>query len=177
MQSLTTNNAANITITDNEGWPQAVISLTNGWRFAYRHSMVNGYYSPQVLFAVDNSSLRIKALQGKWNLSQGRAVEAVKTTLAKPGFATNNVHRDFPPEVTHAQGDFKQTIPRYFFEWNFENAAKDDLQSKIAAEVNADNGRGESLYYDDKAYGDGRPAVTAPISLGHGYPHRQMQQP
>ena len=66
---------------------------------------------------------------------------------------------------------------RFKDKWNFENADKTDLQSKAAAEVNADNGHVESLYYDDKAYWDARPAVTAPISLVHGYPHRQMQQP
>ena len=174
---LTTNNVATVSIVDNEGWPHAVISLTNGWRFIYRHAMVNGYYSPNVLFAVDAPSLRIKPLQGPWHLSEGQAIEAVKTTLAKLNFATNNIHMDFAPEVTYAQGDYKKTIPRYFFTWDFENAAKDDLQSKVAAEVNADNGHVESLYYDDKAYWGERPAVTAPISLGHGYPHRQMQQP
>ena len=174
---LTTNNVANITITDNEGWPHAVISLTNGWRFIYRHAMVNGYYSPNVLFAVDNPSMRIKAFQGKWNLSEGQAIRAVKQTLAKLGFATNNVHMDFEPTVTYAQGDYQKTIPRLFLSWDFENAAKDDLQSKVEAEVNADDGHVESLYYDDKAYWGARPAVTAPISLAHSYPHIEMKQP
>jgi len=174
---LTTNNVANIAITDNEGWPHAEISLTNGWRFIYRHAMVNGYYSPYVLFSVDSPNMRIKAFQGKWNISEGQAIEAVKQTPAKLGFATNNVHMDFAPTVTYAQGDYQKTIPRYFFSWNFENAAKDDLQSKVEAEVNADDGHVESLYYDDKAYWGARPAVTAPISLGHGDPHIEMKQP
>jgi hypothetical protein len=174
---LTTNNVANITITDNEGWPHAEISLTNGWRFIYRHAMVNGYYSPHVLFSVDSPNMRIKAFQGKWNISEGQAIEAVRLTLAKLGFATNNVHMGFAPTVTYAQGDYQKTIPRYFFSWNFENAAKDDLQSKVEAEVNADDGHVESLYYDDKVYWGARPAVTAPISLGHGYPHIEMKQP
>jgi len=174
---LTTNNVALIAIHDNEGWPHAEISLTNGWRFIYRHAMVNGYYSPHVLFAVDTPSLRINDFQGKWNLSEGQAIDEVKQTLAKLDFATNNVHMDFAPTVTHAQGDYQKTIPRLFLSWLFEDAAKDDLQSKVEAEVNADNGRVESLYYDDKAYWAGRPAVTAPISLGHGYPHPEMKQP
>ena len=113
----------------------------------------------------------------KWNLSESQAIDAAKHALAKLGFPTNNIHMDFAPEVTYAPGDYQKIIPRYFFEWNFENADKTDLQSKVAAEVNADNGHVESLYYDDKAYWGGRPAVTVPISLGHGYPHRQMQQP
>jgi hypothetical protein len=175
--SLSTNNVAKISIVDNEGWPHSVISLTNGWRFIYRHAMVNGYYSPSVLFSVESPNLRVANFVGKWNLSQAQAIDVAKHMLAKLGFATNNIHMDFAPYVTYAQGDFQKTIPRFFFEWNFENAAKDDLQSKVAAEVNADNGHVESLYYDDKAFWGGRPAVTVPISNAHGYPKMEMKLP
>ena len=47
----------------------------------------------------------------------------------------------------------------------YENATQDDLQSKVEAEVNADNGKLESLYYDDKAYWESRPPIDVPISI------------
>jgi hypothetical protein len=35
----------------------------------------------------------------------------------------------------------------------------------LEAEVNADSGKLESLYYDDKAYWGSRPPIDAPISI------------
>ena len=81
---------------------------------------------------------------------------------------------DFAPNVIYAAGDFRKSIPRYFFEWHYENATHDDLQSKVEAEVNADNGRLESLYYDDKAYWGSRPAIDVPISSEN--PNSQTEQ-
>jgi len=72
---------------------------------------------------------------------------------------------DFAPNVIYAAGDFRKSIPRLFFEWHYESKANDDLQSKIEAEVNADTGKLESLYYDDKAYWGSRPRIDVPISL------------
>jgi hypothetical protein len=72
---------------------------------------------------------------------------------------------DFSPRINYATGDFQKIIPRYYFEWFYENVTHDDLQSKVEAEVNADTGTVESLYYDDKAYWDSRPPIDVPISI------------
>jgi nitrogen fixation protein len=162
---LTTNNVARVEIHDNGGWPHCEIILTNGWRFTYRHCMVNGNYAPDVFVTTDNHPFHLKEFEGKWNLTTNQAIKLVKTTLAKLDFPTNNIHMDFAPNIIYPAGDFRKIIPRYFFEWNYENAAHDDLQSKVEAEVNADNGELESLYYDDKAYWDCRPPIDVPISL------------
>jgi hypothetical protein len=162
---LTTNNVARVEIEDNGGWPHCEITLTNGWRFIYRHTMVNGYYAPDVFVSNDNRPFHVREFEGKWNLTTNQAIELVKKTLAKLNYPTNNIHMDFAPNIIYAAGDFKKIIPRCFFEWNYENAAYDDLQSKVEAEVNADNGKLESLYYDDKAYWGSRPPIDAPISI------------
>jgi nitrogen fixation protein len=162
---LTTNNVARVEIHDNEGWPHAEIVLTNGWRFIYRHTMVNGYYAPDVFVSTGNHPFHIREFEGKWKLTTNQAIELVKKTLAKLNYPTNNIHMDFAPNIIYAAGDFKKIIPRYFFEWYYENAAHDDLQSRVEAEVNADNGKLESLYYDDKAYWGSRPPIDAPISI------------
>jgi hypothetical protein len=162
---LTTNNVARVEIEDNGGWPHCEITLTNGWRFIYRHTMVNGYYAPDVFVSNDNRPFHIREFEGKWNLTTNQAIELVKKTLAKLNYPTNKIHMDFAPNVIYAAGDFKKIIPRYFFEWNYEIAVHDDLQSKVEAEVNADNGKLESLYYDDKAYWGSRPPIEAPISI------------
>jgi hypothetical protein len=164
-RSLTTNNVAKVEIHNNGGWPHCEIWLTNGWRFIYRHCMVNGYYAPDVFVTTDNRPFHLKEFEGKWNLTTNQAIELVKRTVAKLNFPTNNIHMDFAPNIIYAAGDFKKIIPRYSFEWYYENAAHDDLQSKVEAEVNADNGMLESLYYDDKAYWNCRPPIDVPISL------------
>lgn len=162
---LTTNNVARAEIHDNEGWPHAEIELTNGWRFVYRHTMVNGYYAPDNLFASDNRPIHIEEFEGKWNLTTNQAIELVRKTLTKLDYPTNNIHMDFAPNIIPPAGDFKKIIPRYFFEWYYENAAHDDLQSRLEAEVDANSGKLESFYYDDKAYWGSRPPIDVPISI------------
>jgi hypothetical protein len=161
---LTTNNVARIKIHNNGGWPHSEIWLTNGWKFIYRHAMVNGYYSPEVFNSIDFHPFHLQSFEGKWNLSEEQAINLVKQQLAKLGYSTNNVHMDFAPDVILPAGYFKKIIPRYLFEWDFWNAAHDDLQSKVEAEVNADTGTVASLYYDDKTYWNNRPPIHVPIS-------------
>jgi hypothetical protein len=162
---LTTNNVALVEIHDNGGWPHAEITLTNGWRFIYRHTMVNGFYAPDAFVTSVGHPVHVKEFEGKWNLTTNQAVDLVKRTLAKLDFPTNNIHLDFAPNTIFPAGEFKKIIPRYFFEWFYENAARDDLLSKVEAEVNAASGKLESLYYDDKAYWGSRPPIDAPISI------------
>jgi hypothetical protein len=164
-QPLSTNNVARVEIHNNEGWPHAEVTLTNGWRFVYRHSMVNGFYSPNVLVSTGYRPYRANDFQGNWNLTTNQSIKLVREALAKLNYPTNNIHLDFPPNVICAAGEFKKTIPRLFFEWDYESPAHDDLQSKVEAEVNADKGKLESLYYDDKSFWDGRPAIDVPISV------------
>lgn len=163
---LTTNVVSTVGIYNNGGWPHCEIKLTNGWRFVYRHCMVNGYYAPTTFFDNQDRPFHVKDFDGKWNLNTNQAIELVKKTLAKLNYPTNNIHMGFAPTILYAAGDFRKIIPRYFFWWNYLNAAHDDLQSKVEAEVNADTGKLESLYYDDKAYWDCRPPIDAPISTG-----------
>jgi hypothetical protein len=161
---LTTNDVARIKIHNNGGWPHSEIWLTNGWKFIYRHTMVNGYYSPNIFNSTDFHPFHLQNFEGKWNLNEEQAINLVKRQLAKLDYSTNNIHMDFPPNVIFPAGYFKKIIPRYFFEWDYLDAAR-DLQSKVEAEVNADNGTVESLYYDDKVYWSNRPPIDVPISV------------
>lgn len=169
---LTTNNVARVRVTDNGGWPDCDVILTNGWRFVYRHTMVNGYFSPNVLMTDNHFHvLHLKGLEGQWKLTTNQAIELVKMTLAKMNYPTNNIHMDFAPEIHYPPGVFSGIIPHYAFEWDYyRDTAHEDLQSMIEAEVNADNGKLESLYYDDKAYWNSRPPIDVPISTGK-YPN------
>lgn len=159
---LTTNNVAKIAIYDNGGWPHCEIELTNGWRFIYRHTMVNGYYAPDNFFDSDNRKIHISDFEGKWNLTTNQAVEVVRQAMTKLDYPTNNVHMDFAPSVYKASVA-TQHIPRLRFEWYY--SVQDELQSRLEAEVNMDNGKLESLYYDDKAYWNSRPPIDVPISV------------
>ncbi len=160
---LTTNNVAKVEAYNNDGWPHCEIWLTNGWRFIYRHTMVNGYYEPDNFFDSDNRKIHISDFAGKWNLTTNQAIEVVRQAMAKLDYPTNNVHMDFAPSVYKASVATQQ-IPRLRFEWYY--SVQDDLQSRMEAEINADSGKLESLYYDDKAYWGSRPPIDVPISAG-----------
>jgi nitrogen fixation protein len=168
-KALTTSNVARIEVHNNEGWPHAEVTLTNGWRFVYRHTMVNGYYAPDNFFDSDNRKIHIRDFEGKWNLTTNQAIEVVRKAISKLNYPTNNVHMDFAPTVYPASVD-KEHIPRLRFEWYY--SVHDELQSRLEAEVNTESGKLESLYYDDKAYWGSRPPIDVPITLSNktGYP-------
>lgn len=170
-RSLTTNHVARFELHDNGGWPHCELELTNGWRFIYRNSMVNGYYAPDNLFNSDRRPILIKQFLGKWNMTEQEAIELIRRTIAKLNYPTNLVLMGFKPHVT------KPTlpgIPRYSIYWWAENAAHDDLQCKVEAEVDADKRELKSLYYDHVAYWNHPPPVDVPISLR---PARATNQP
>jgi len=159
---LTTNHVARIEIHNNEGWPHAEIWLTNGWHFIYRHTMVNGYDTPNNLFASDDRKIRIKDFQGKWNLTTNQAIEIVRQALKKLDYSTNHIHLADAKAFVFTAAVNQAHIPRIKLEWYYE--PNDDLQSRLEAEVNTDSGKLESLYYDDKAYWSSRPPIDVPIS-------------
>jgi hypothetical protein len=160
---LTTNNVARVEIHNNEGWPHAEIELTNGWRFIYRHTMVNGYYAPDNLFASDKRKIRISEFEGRWNLTTNQAVEIVRQAIKKLNYATNHIHIEDAKTFIHGAAVDKAHIPRLNFEWYYQPDGS--LQSRLEAEVNMENGKLESLYYDDKAYWNSRPPIDVPISI------------
>jgi hypothetical protein len=166
---LTTNHVARFFVADNGGWPHCEIELTNGWRFIFRNSMVNGYYSPDNLFSsgrrgdVAQRKLLIKDFVGKWRTTEPEAAAIVKHTLAKLNYPTNQIHMDFQPEVRKPA---VPNIPRYFISWRYKPTPDaDDIQSKVEAEVDAATGELKSLYYDDKTYWNHPPPINLPISL------------
>jgi hypothetical protein len=159
---LTTNQVARFHVSDNGGWPHSELELTNGWRFIYRNSMVNGFYSPDNFFDSDWRPILIKDFVGKTNLTEAQAIALVKRALAKLNYPTNLVHMDFKPKVLkpHVLG-----IPRCEFWWNLENEAHDDLISKLEAEVDMEKGEIKSLYFDNPAFWHHPPPIDVPISL------------
>lgn len=159
---LTTNHAVRFELHDNGGWPHAELELTNGWRFIYRNSMVNGYYAPDNLFSSDRRPKLLKDLVGKWNMTEAEAIELIRRTLAKLNYPTNLVLMDFQPRVSQPA---LPGIPRYWIYWWAENDAHDDLQCKVEAEVDAEKRELKSLYYDHVAYWNHPPPIDVPLSL------------
>jgi hypothetical protein len=157
---LTTNHIFKIRCTDNGGWPHCNIELTNGWRFVYRNSMVNGYYAADDLWNSDWRPKLIKQFTGDERITEDEAVELIRRTIRKLGYSTNYLHVDFRPII---QRPVLPHIPRIFICWNVENA--DDLQSKVEAEVDLDRGEIKSLYHDDKAYWNHAPPIGLPLSV------------
>jgi hypothetical protein len=157
---LTTNHVARFSIADNGGWPHCEIELTNGWRFIYRNSMVNGYYAPDNLFNSDKRPILIKEFTGKWNITEAEAIGLVRRTLDKLKYPTNLVHLEVVPQVNKPA---VPGIPRYMFYWYYNQ--NDDLQSTVWAEVDADKRVLKSFYYDDKAYWNHPPPIGVPITL------------
>jgi hypothetical protein len=156
---LTTNHLARFHLDDNLGWPHCEVELTNGWRFVFRNSMVNGFEAPDRLFS-NRRPILIKDFTGKWNMTEQEAVELVKRTIAKLNYPTNRVHFEVEPQVNRPA---VSGIPRYMFYWYYNQ--QDDLQSTVWAEVDAGRRELKSLYYDDKAYWNHPPPIGVPISL------------
>lgn len=156
---LTTNHVARFSVSDNGGWPHSELELTNGWRFVYRNSMVNGFYAPDNLFNNDNRPILVKDFLGKWRLSEAEARALVRRSLAKLNYPTKLVHFEVEPQVIKPA---LPGIPRYQFFWYFNQ--NDELQSTIWAEVDADKGELKSLYFDNKAFWNRPPPIDVPIS-------------
>lgn len=173
---LTTNHVARLEITDNGGWPHCEIELTNGWGFIYRNSMVNGFYAPDDLFSLfsQHRPMLIKDYVGKWNMTKPEAIALIGKTLAKLGYSTNLIRMDFTPQMSTST---VTNIPRYDFWWWQENETKDDLVSKIEAEVDADKRQIKSLYFDHKAFWNKPPPIDVPISSPRAVTNNQNQTP
>ena len=170
---LNTNHVERFILADNGGWPSSFLRLSNGWWFAYRNSMVNGFYAPGNLTSLPQyqSHVLVKNVVGKWNLTETQAIQLVARTLAKLNYPSNLVHIDFAPRVGKPA---IQSIPRYAIRWDYtppsrhsetEGDVDFELQSKVEAEVDAEKGELKALYYDDKAYWHHPPAIDVPISL------------
>jgi len=159
---LTTNHVARFELHDNGGWPHAELELSNGWRFVYRNSMVNGFYAPDNLFNNDRKPKLVKDLLGKWNMTEQEAVGLIRRTIAKLNYPTNLLCMDFKPQVTKPA---LPGIPRYSISWLAENEAHDDLKCKVEAEVDADKRELKSLYYDHVTYWNHPPPIDVPLSL------------
>jgi hypothetical protein len=159
---LTTNHVARFKVSDNGGWPHSELELTNGWRFVYRNSMVNGFYAPDDFFTSDQRPILIKDFVGKWNLTEAQAVRVIRSALAKLDYPTNLVRMDFNPRVVKpALAD----IPRCAFWWNLQNEDGTDLISKVEAELDMDNGLLKYLYFDNKALWNRPPPIDVPLTL------------
>jgi hypothetical protein len=161
---LTTNHVARFQLSDNGGWPHSVLELSNGWQFVYRNSMVNGYYAPDNLFWFPRSNQRtlIKDFAGRWKMTEVEAIKLIGQTLAKLNYPANLVHTDFAPKIRKPD---IPGIPRYFIVWEYLNETQDDIESKVEAEVDADNGELKSLYFDNKAFWNKPPQIDVPIAL------------
>jgi hypothetical protein len=156
---LTTNDVAEFSVADNGGWPHSELRLTNGWRFIYRNSMVNGFYRPDNFFNSEDRAILIKDFLGNWRVSESAARDLVRRSIAKLGYPTNLVHFEIEPQV---HKPLLPGIPRYLFYWYYEPSG--DLQSIIWAEVDANLDRLTSLYYDEKSFWNHPPPIDLPIS-------------
>lgn len=157
---LTTNQVARFSVADNGGWEHSEVELTNGWRFIYRNSMVNGFYAPDNLFSSDKRTVRVKDFLGKRNMTEPEAIQLVCASIKRLSYPTNLVHTDFQPIVRTSR---MPGIPRFWIEWVY--APNDELQSKVEAEIDADKKELKSLYYDDQAYWNHPPKIDVPITL------------
>ncbi len=157
---LSTNDVARFFVVDNGGWPHSEVELTNGWRFVYRNSMVNGFYAPDNLFSHRKRAIRVAEFLGKSKMTEAEAIRLIRATMKRFHYATNLVHLDFQPRV---QKSCVPGIPRYMITWAY--APNEDLQSKVEAEVDCEKKELKSLYYDDQAYWNHPPKIDVPIML------------
>ncbi len=157
---ITTNQVEVFRVTDNGGWPHCEIELSSGWRFVYRNNMVNGYDAPDALFVNKPRRIVLKHFLADSKMTQAEAAQLVRDTIAKLDYPTNLVHMEGEPQTHKAA---VSGIPRLQFFWYYNE--NDDLQSTVRAEVDASTRQLKSLYYDDRAYWNHPPPISAPIVL------------
>lgn len=159
---LNTNHVAKFFVGDNGGWPHTELDLTNGWRFIYRNSMVNGFYAPDNLFASDQRPILIKEFIGKWNMTEAEAIALVHKSIGRLNYPTNLVQINFAPDIN--QSVFTN-IPRYSLSWLVHDKSNGRLVCKVQAEVDAEKRELKSFYYDHRAYWNKPPPIDVPIAL------------
>lgn len=162
---LTTNHVERFYLCDNGGWPHSELTLTNGWRFVYRNTVVNGYYAPDAFFNSNQRGILIRDYVGKWRMTEAEAVALARQTIKKFDCAPNLFHVDGPPESVlkpHTTG--KTVIPRFLISWDKVNPDNDDLVSTACVEIDADTKKVKSAYFDNKAFWGHGPNVGVPIS-------------
>lgn len=156
---LTTNHVARFQLADNGGWPHSEVTLTNGWRFIYRNSMLNGFYAPDTLFNVAyGRPTYVRDFLGKTNLGEAQATALVKAQIAKLKYPEHLLHIDFEPQISRPT---IKGIPRLRLSWEYTPT---NLLTWVEAEVDMDKGVLKSLYFDNKSLWNHPPPINLPIS-------------
>jgi len=158
---LTTNHVARFKVSDNGGWPHSELELTNGWRFVYRNTAVNGYYAPDALFDFDLHPILIKDLSGKRSMSEGDAVKLIRRAMTKLNYPASLVQMDFKPKVIKSA---VPSVPRYQFWWHALDKDKESMVSRVEAEMDMAKGELKSLYFDNKELWNTAPPIDVPIA-------------
>jgi hypothetical protein len=104
----------------------------------------------------------IKNYGGQARMTEAEAIELIGRTLTKLNYPTNLVHIGFAPKILKPS---VPGIPRYLISWEHLNATKDDIESTVEAEVDADKGVLKSFYFDNQAYWGKPPPIDVPIAL------------
>jgi hypothetical protein len=166
---FTTNQVERFYLCDNGGWPHSELTFTNGWRFVYRNSVVNGYYAPDVFFSSSQKGILIKDYIGKWNMTESDAIAMARKEIKKFNCPTNLFHVDGPPDSVirpHTTG--ATVIPRFLISWDKLNQNHDDLLATACVEIDADKKIVKSAYFDHKSFWGHGPNLGVPISVAHG---------
>jgi hypothetical protein len=161
---LSTNHVGRFKLEEDRGSPRVEVDLTNGWRFVFNHTQVNGFYAPDELFSSFRSQhpIRIKEFTGNWSATESEAKELVRRMMAKLNYPTNVVHFEVEPQV---QKPAVPGIPRYMLTWNYTTGEEQFLQSSIVAEVDADKGDLKSFYFYDQSFYNSGPKIDVPLLL------------
>lgn len=163
-QPLSTNHVARFRLEEDRNSPRVEIELTNGWRFAFNHTQVDGFYAPDELFSSHSGQkpILVKDFSGKWNMSEAEAKQLVRDAVAKLQYPTNLVHFEVEAQV-HKPA--VPNIPRYMFSWHYVTGEGQVLRSSIVAEVDADKRELKSLYLYDVGFYNSGPKIDVPLLL------------
>jgi hypothetical protein len=162
---LTTNHVARFQFSDNGGWPDVHVDLTNGARFIYRNTVVNGYYGPDCIWEDDFKYWPVKKLFGPWRMTEDEAIELAKKTVLQAGYPTNTLYLHEKPEVKKPNTPGGPDIPRYYIQWKHYPVPDKEFTAWTRVEVNADKKAVESVYHDAKVFWGKKPPIDLPMTL------------
>lgn len=146
-----------------------LVTLTNGYEFAFLHGRVEMYRNPRSFYELQNPDL-VPQFFGPVNLNEKDALRAAREAIKKLGYTESVIFANRKPLLTSPQKFGKKYVPRYRLRWTDPTRGDPkDPPPSVEFEVDATTGQIQTMYLfnSDTWRADPRVNVHPPV-VSHG---------